>query len=171
MIIYFINIVLDFPLTSSWTFQDPASLIMENIIDLHHDIIFLEIAIIFFVLWMTTFLIPKNIKNKFLIFTMNKIQHYVFFWIKNIVLKNNNIRSDITFSKNGFNPCDFFIFILFVCGIYAVIKIVVDETDSNGIEAYKNFVDSTGIALEIALEEEKKAKEKYEKAIKEEKKS
>jgi len=119
---------------------------------------------------MTTFLIPKNIKNKFLIFTMNKIQHYVFFWIKNIVLKNNNIRSDITFSKNGFNPCDFFIFILFVCGIYAVIKIVVDETDSNGIEAYKNFVDSTGIALEIALEEEKKAKEKYEKAIKEEKK-
>jgi cytochrome c oxidase subunit II len=46
--------VLDFAEPWQLTFQDPASPIMEGIIDLHHDIMFFLVLIIVFILWMLT---------------------------------------------------------------------------------------------------------------------
>lgn len=45
-------VCLDAPESWQMTFQDPATPIMEGIIDLHHDISFFLIIILFFVLWM-----------------------------------------------------------------------------------------------------------------------
>jgi cytochrome c oxidase subunit 2 len=44
--------IFDFPVAWQLFFQDPATVIMEHIIDLHHDIMFFLILIIFFVLYM-----------------------------------------------------------------------------------------------------------------------
>jgi len=44
--------LLDFAEPWQLTFQDPASPIMEGIIDLHHDIMFFLVLIIVFILWM-----------------------------------------------------------------------------------------------------------------------
>jgi cytochrome c oxidase subunit 2 len=51
---FFLQILtkFDFPRHWQYLFQDPATSIMENIIDLHHDIVFFQIMIITFVLWM-----------------------------------------------------------------------------------------------------------------------
>jgi heme/copper-type cytochrome/quinol oxidase subunit 2 len=43
---------LDAPEAWQCTFQDPASPNMEGIIDLHHNIMFILIVIVIFVLWM-----------------------------------------------------------------------------------------------------------------------
>ena len=51
--------VFDFPLAWQLFFQDPATIIMEYIIDLHHDIIFFLILIIVFVLYMLVQIILK----------------------------------------------------------------------------------------------------------------
>jgi heme/copper-type cytochrome/quinol oxidase subunit 2 len=40
---------LDFPRINQWNFQDPASPLMEGIIDLHHDIFFVLLLIFGFV--------------------------------------------------------------------------------------------------------------------------
>nr|YP_009861079.1 cytochrome c oxidase subunit 2 [Jaagichlorella hainangensis]QKJ84935.1 cytochrome c oxidase subunit 2 [Jaagichlorella hainangensis] len=47
-----VQISLDAPEAWQMGFQDPATPIMEGIIDLHHDISFFLIFILFFVLWM-----------------------------------------------------------------------------------------------------------------------
>ncbi len=49
----FLNLI-SFDFAKNWQclFQDPATSIMENIIDLHHDIAFFQVVVITFVLWM-----------------------------------------------------------------------------------------------------------------------
>ena len=49
-------------------FQDPASPVMEGIIDLHHDIMFFLVVVVFFVLW----LLLKNI----MYFNNNKLRYF-----------------------------------------------------------------------------------------------
>lgn len=48
------NIIISFDFSKNWQclFQDPATSIMENIIDLHHDVAFFMVMVITFVLWM-----------------------------------------------------------------------------------------------------------------------
>jgi cytochrome c oxidase subunit 2 len=48
----FKNLILDSAASWQFFFQDPATSIMENIIDLHHDIVFFLIVIIVFTSWM-----------------------------------------------------------------------------------------------------------------------
>jgi cytochrome c oxidase subunit 1 len=48
----FLIALFDFSEPWQLTFQDPASPIMEGIIDLHHDIMFFLVLIIIFILWM-----------------------------------------------------------------------------------------------------------------------
>ena len=52
MILNLKNITFDFPLKWQFFFQDPATSIMENIIDLHHDIMFFLILITLLTSWM-----------------------------------------------------------------------------------------------------------------------
>lgn len=51
---FFILNIISFDFSKNWQclFQDPATSIMENIIDLHHDIVFFLIVVSIFVLWM-----------------------------------------------------------------------------------------------------------------------
>lgn len=51
------KIILDSAVKWQMGFQDPATPIMEGIIDLHHHIFFFLIVISFFVLWMTGFIL------------------------------------------------------------------------------------------------------------------
>lgn len=53
------QIILDSAREWQLGFQDPATPIMEGIIDLHHHIFFFLIMISFFVLWMTSFIIIR----------------------------------------------------------------------------------------------------------------
>jgi len=67
MYFFFIILLFDIPLPWQYLFQDSATPIMENIVDLHHDILFFLLFIIFFTLWIlyriiSYFSIPK--KNK-----------------------------------------------------------------------------------------------------------
>jgi cytochrome c oxidase subunit 2 len=63
LIFFLIN--FDFPTKWKYLFQDPATTIMENIIDLHHDIVFFQIIIITLVLWMLLRIyFFFNIKNR-----------------------------------------------------------------------------------------------------------
>lgn len=49
-----ITVLTDAPEAWQLGFQDPASPVMQGIIDLHHDIVFFMIVILVFVLWMLT---------------------------------------------------------------------------------------------------------------------
>lgn len=51
MFLSYFLIFFDFSKNWQSLFQDPATTIMENIIDLHHDIVFFQIIIITLVLW------------------------------------------------------------------------------------------------------------------------
>jgi cytochrome c oxidase subunit 1 len=54
-----VAILLDSPKDMQWTFQDPATPIMEKIIDLHNDLMVILILIVTFVLWMLIATIKK----------------------------------------------------------------------------------------------------------------
>lgn len=85
-------VFLDSAVEYQFGFQDPATPIMEGIIDLHHHIFFFLFIIFFFVLWFLYkiidyfCLIPKNlekIKDKFLLYysvnrisLLNKVNHH-----------------------------------------------------------------------------------------------
>jgi cytochrome c oxidase subunit 2 len=45
-------LMCDYPTPWQLGFQDPATPVMEGIIDLHHDIVFFLVFIVVFVLWM-----------------------------------------------------------------------------------------------------------------------
>jgi len=62
----------DFPLAWQLFFQDPATVIMEHIIDLHHDIMFFLFLIIFFVLYMLIQIIWKFSQKPIHYFEENK---------------------------------------------------------------------------------------------------
>jgi len=71
-----------------WDFQDPASDIMEGIIDLHHDLMFLLIIIIFFILWFLLRIIEKNV--------INNLKNYKYS-VQNIFIKKKKIKTHYTF--------------------------------------------------------------------------
>lgn len=56
---FYSQIILDSAVQWQLGFQDPATPIMEGIIDLHHHIFFFLIIISFFVFWMTGYIIRK----------------------------------------------------------------------------------------------------------------
>jgi cytochrome c oxidase subunit 2 len=45
-------LIADYPTPWQLGFQDPATPVMEGIVDLHHDIMFFLVFIIVFVMWM-----------------------------------------------------------------------------------------------------------------------
>src|SRR5690625_3099220 len=53
------KVILDSAVKWQMGFQDPATPIMEGIIDLHHHIFFFLIVISFFVLWMAAFILVR----------------------------------------------------------------------------------------------------------------
>lgn len=66
MFLIYFNIFFDFSRKCQCLFQDPATSIMENIIDLHHDISFFLVVIVFFVLFL--------LARVFFFFNSNNIQ-------------------------------------------------------------------------------------------------
>jgi cytochrome c oxidase subunit 2 len=58
------NIFYDSPVSQQYGFQDPATPIMEGIIDLHHDLMFFLVVVCIFVVWMLSrilyFFINRN---------------------------------------------------------------------------------------------------------------
>jgi len=73
--------LFDFPRSMQWNFQDPATSIMEGIIDLHHDILF----ILLLILGTVTFLLLSIIKDASFIWTypnkerIERQKQYLFF--------------------------------------------------------------------------------------------
>lgn len=51
LIVFIKNTIFDIPVKWQLLFQEPASAAMENIIDLHHDIVFFLILVIIFTFW------------------------------------------------------------------------------------------------------------------------
>lgn len=84
-------ISFDFPINWQYLFQDPATTIMENIIDLHHDIVFFQIIIITLVLWMLLRIYfffnigNKNVKRS-LFLTHNTLIEIIWTVIPTIIL-------------------------------------------------------------------------------------
>jgi cytochrome c oxidase subunit 2 len=81
----------DFPVKWQIFFQDPATSIMENIIDLHHDIMFFLLIIIIFVMWMlfcVIFFFNSNNKSKVcdLNFTHNILLEFIWTIIPTCIL-------------------------------------------------------------------------------------
>jgi hypothetical protein len=60
MLSVFLLKIFDFPMACHFFFQDPATIIMEHIIDLHHDSMFFLFLLIIFVLYMLVLIIYRS---------------------------------------------------------------------------------------------------------------
>lgn len=90
-------VYLDSAVDGQFGFQDPATPIMEGIIDLHHHIFFFLVVILFFVLWFMYrildyfFLIPsrlETIANEYLWDNIGNKENYVYLVVKKLSLLN-----------------------------------------------------------------------------------
>ena len=85
---FFNNILLDAPLPNQLGFQDPATPIMEGLIDLHHSIMFYLVVVFFFVLWIMYRIILDFDSNNYAINDIESIDKKESLWFDYIKVIN-----------------------------------------------------------------------------------